>query len=44
MKAIALVAVPFLISAGIVLKLAEFILEFCRDGLWLLAHRIHKHL
>lgn len=44
MKALALVAVPLLIAAGIVLKSADFVLDLCRDALWLLAHRIHKHL
>lgn len=44
MKAFALVMVPFLAIAGIALKCAEFILDLCRDALWLFTHRICKHL
>lgn len=44
MKIVALLAVPFLAIAGITLKSAEFVLDLCRDALWLLTHRIHRNL
>lgn len=51
MKALALVAVPFLAVAGIslkligyALKLAQGMLDAIRDAFWVIVNRTHKHL